>query len=101
MMCTAALGDDGDDSSVREYYNITAVPAILLFNVGYKDPSTRIIVDAQTAGFLLQSPKTLYTQASNFLPSLTKRVTQYSLGNFFTDVRADSVPISSPHYVHS
>lgn len=32
-----------------------------------------------------------------FLPSLVKKVTQYSLKNFFTDVRPDAHPLGMGH----
>ena len=82
----AGAGPEGEDTTVMKLFNISAVPAMILYPVGQKVLNKGMVMDPQASAYLLQSPKLLYTQLSAFLPTNVQRVTQYSIDRFLTEV---------------
>ena len=78
---------DGSDIAIAQQFNVSSVPAIMMFQVGLKTYETAIKVEGQAAAHLLSSPKLMFTQFSQFVPSMVQRVTQHSLKRFLTEVR--------------
>ncbi len=79
-------GDEGTDVVVAQHFNITAVPALLMFQVGHKSVKSALKVEAQSAMAIMSSAKRFYQQFATFVPSLSQRVTQHSLKRFLTEV---------------